>query len=97
MARLTVFNVETVRWLAQTGRIGRRGGTGTDTFGPDVGRDRTYAASKLVYREHRLSLEALANLGAMPPAGAYVLCGGTVNRRGSGSPATVYGLLPPAT
>lgn len=27
------FAVETVRWLAQTGRIGRRGGTGTDTFG----------------------------------------------------------------
>ena len=89
------FAVETVRWLIGTGRIGHRGGTGTDTFGPDAGADRSYAVSKLVYRRHRLSLEVLANLAALPPAGAHILCGGQINRAGSGSPAVIYGLLPP--
>jgi kynurenine formamidase len=87
------FALETVRWLIDTGRIGHTGGTGTDTFGPDPGRDRTFAVSRQVYRRHRISLEALANLSALPPTGAHILCGGTINRRGSGSSATIYGLL----
>lgn len=89
------FALETVRWLVDTGRIGHTGGTGTDTFGPDPGTDTSYAVSRLVHQRHRISLEILANLGALPPAGAHVLCGGAVNRRGSGSTALVYGVLPP--
>ncbi len=89
------FALETVQWLADTGRIGYRGGTGTDTFGPDVGTDTSYAVSLLVYRRHRISLEALANLAALPPTGAHVLCGGSINRAGSGSTAIIYGVLPP--
>ena len=89
------FAPETVRWLADTGRIGRTGGTGTDTFGPDRGVDTSYAVSRLVHRHHRISLEVLANLAALPPAGAHVMCGGAVNRRGSGSTALVLGVLPP--
>lgn len=88
------FALETVEWLAETGRIGHRGGTGTDTFGPDPGHDTTYAVSKVVYRRHRVSLEVLANLAALPPAGAHLLCGGTVNRAGSGSPGIIWALLP---
>jgi kynurenine formamidase len=89
------FALEAVRWLAGTGRIGHRGGTGTDTFGPDPGADTSYAVSRLVHRHHRISLEILANLAALPPAGAHILCGGSINRAGSGSTATVYGVLPP--
>nr|WP_296065930.1 cyclase family protein [uncultured Actinoplanes sp.] len=89
------FGVDTVRWLIGTGRLGDRGGTGTDTFGPDPGRDRTYAVSHLVYQRHRISLEILANLAELPPAGAHILCGGQINRAGSGSPALIYGVLPP--
>ena len=89
------FALETVRWLVDTGRIGRRGGTGTDAFGPDVGTDTTYAVSRLVYRRHRISLEILANLAALPPTGAHILCGGQINRAGSGSTALIYALLPP--
>ncbi|MGK5681832.1 cyclase family protein [Actinoplanes sp. URMC 104] len=88
------FAVETARWLIGTGRLGRRGGTGTDTFGPDVGADATYTVSHLVYREHRISLEVLANLEALPATGAHILCGGQINRAGSGSTALIYGLLP---
>ncbi len=89
------FAPETVRWLIDTGRIGHHGGTGTDTFGPDLGSDRSYEVSRLVHQRHRISLEILANLAALPPAGAHVLCGGAINRAGSGSTATVYGVIPP--
>jgi kynurenine formamidase len=90
------FALDTVRWLVDSGRLGYRGGTGTDTFGPDPGRDDTYAVSLLVYQRHRISLEILANLAALPPAGAHVLCGGQINKAGSGSTALIYGILPPA-
>jgi kynurenine formamidase len=89
------FARATVEWLISTGRLGYRGGTGTDTFGPDPGRDTAYAVSRLVYQRHRISLEVLANLAALPPTGAHVLCGGQINRAGSGSPALIYGVLPP--
>jgi len=67
---------------------------GTDTFGPDRGVDADLAVSRVLYREHRISLENLAHLERLPPAGAWVLAGGPLNRRGSGSTATVFGLLP---
>jgi kynurenine formamidase len=89
------FTVEAVRWLLRTGRLGRRGALGTDTFGPDRGVDGGYPVSLALYREHRISLECLANLRALPATGAWILAGGTINRHGSGSPATIYALLPP--
>jgi kynurenine formamidase len=89
------FALDTVHWLVDSGRLGHRGGTGTDTFGPDPGADATYAVSLLVHRRHRISLEVLANLAALPATGAYVLCGGHINKAGSGSTALIYGVLPP--
>ena len=89
------FSLEAVQWLVGTGRLGHRGGTGTDTFGPDPGTDTSYAVSRLVYQRHRISLEILANLAALPTTGGYVLCGGQINRAGSGSTALIYGVRPP--
>ncbi|MFG1797065.1 cyclase family protein [Nocardia sp. NPDC049149] len=88
------FAVETVEWLLHTGRLGHRGALGIDTFGPDLGIDDTYAVSKLLYREHRISLECLANLTALPATGAWILVGAALYRAGSGSPATIFGILP---
>jgi hypothetical protein len=51
--------------------------------------------SRLVHRRHRISVEILANLAALPPVGAHLLCGGRINRAGSGSTALIYGVLPP--
>jgi kynurenine formamidase len=90
------FDPATVRWLIDTGRIGYQGGTGIDTFGPDLGTDETYASSLLVYQRHRISLEILANLAALPATGAHILCGGHVNKAGAGSTALIYGVIPPA-
>ncbi|MGX6607392.1 cyclase family protein [Micromonosporaceae bacterium Da 78-11] len=89
------FALDTVRWLVDSGRLGHRGGTGTDTFGPDVGTGKTYAVSLLVYQRHRVSLEILANLADLPATGAHVLCGGQINKAGSGSTALIYGIVPP--
>jgi kynurenine formamidase len=89
------FSIPAVRWLIDTGRIGRRGGTGIDTFSPDVGIEETFTVSKLVYQRHRISLEILANLRALPATGAWVLAGGPINRHGAGSTATIFGLIPP--
>lgn len=89
------FAVPTVQWLIDTGRLGYRGATGTDTFSPDVGTDETYAVSKLVYQRHRISLEILGNLADLPTTGAWILAGGHVNRNGAGSTALIFGVIPP--
>lgn len=88
------FAPETVQWLIDMGRLGVRGALGTDTFGPDLGNDETYPSSVKLYDQHRISLENLNNLESIPAAGAYVLVGGPINRAGSGSPATIFGLVP---
>ncbi|GAA2893257.1 cyclase [Actinoplanes cyaneus] len=90
------FAPETVRWLVESGRLGERGGTGTDAFSPDVSTDAGFTVSKLVYQRRRISLEVLANLKDLPATGAWVLCGGQINRAGSGSTALIYGVLPEA-
>jgi kynurenine formamidase len=88
------FTPEAVQWLIDNGRLAERGALGTDTFGPDRGVDDTFAASTLLYDRHRISLENLNNLAALPPTGAWVLVGGVINKAGSGSTATIYGVLP---
>ncbi|MET7768175.1 cyclase family protein [Nocardia sp. NPDC005366] len=88
------FAVDTVEWLLRTGRLGRRGALGIDTFGPDVGTDGGYTVSRLLYRDHRISLECLAGLAELPHTGAWILVGGPRYRAGSGGPATIFGLLP---
>lgn len=91
------FSLESVRWLIRTQRLDRRGALGTDTFGPDPGTDINYRASSLLLRRHRIDLENLTRLGHLPPVGAYILVGGPINDRGSGSTATIWGLVPPSS
>lgn len=91
------FAPEAVRWLVESGRLGERGGTGTDAFSPDVSTDAGFTVSKLVYQRRRISLEVLANLADLPATGAWILCGGQINRAGSGSTALIYGVLPPTS
>jgi kynurenine formamidase len=88
------FSADAAQWLIDTGRLATRGALGSDTFGPDLGNDSTYAVSIKLYDLHRISLENLRNLGELPPTGAHVLVGGPINRAGSGSPATIFGLIP---
>ena len=75
------------------GILAHRGALGIDTFGPDIGADKTFAVSKLLYREHRLSLEVLANLADLPARDFTVVVGGFITENGSGSPASIYTLI----
>ncbi|KQU47781.1 cyclase [Rhodococcus sp. Leaf278] len=88
------FSAEAAQWLIDTGKLADRGALGTDTFGPDLGNDETYPVSVKLYDRRRISLENLTNLESIPATGAYVLVGGPINRAGSGSPATIFGLVP---
>jgi kynurenine formamidase len=87
------FSVAAVQWLLDRGILGYRGALGTDAFSPDVGVEGTYAVSKLLYRDHRLSLEVLANLAGLPARDFTVVVGGFIAEQGSGSPATVYAFV----
>ena len=84
------FGAEVAHWLVDTGRLATRGSLGTDTFGADLGIDETFEASTTLFHEHRISLENLNNLQALPFTGGFVLVGGPINKNGSGSTATIW-------
>ncbi len=88
------FGLAAAQWLVATGRLGRNGSLGSDTFGADVGTDDTFAVSSLLFHHHRISMENMANLELLPTTGAWVLVGGARNKNGSGSQATIFGLIP---
>jgi len=88
------FSADAASWLIETGRLGYNGGLGTDTFGPDLGIDSTYAVSTMLYHHRRITLENLTNLAQLPTTGARTLVGGPINKNGSGSTALIYGVIP---
>jgi kynurenine formamidase len=85
------FGAGATRWLIEQRSIGV---LGIDTMGIDPGADAAFAANRLLLREHRLHLENLCGLSRMPPAGGWIIIGGLRIQGGSGSPATVFGLIP---
>jgi kynurenine formamidase len=88
------FSRNAVRWLIRTGVLGKTGATGTDTFGPDPSSDAAFLPTWLTLRKHRVTIENLTNLDALPPVGAWVVLGSPRNVNGSGAPGTVFGLVP---
>jgi kynurenine formamidase len=85
------FGAEAARWLIEQRGISA---LGTDTMGVDPGADATYATNRVLLHGHRMHLENLCGLDQMPPAGGWIIVGGIRIARGSGSPATVFGLIP---
>jgi kynurenine formamidase len=85
------FGGDAARWL-----VGQRGigALGTDTMGVDPGADTAFAANQALLRDHRMHLENLRGLAELPPAGSWIIVGGIRTQAGSGSPATVFGLVP---
>jgi kynurenine formamidase len=85
------FGAEAARWLVEHRSVAA---LGIDTMGIDPGADDTYGANRVLLSDHRLHLENLCGLSEMPPAGGWIIVGGIRVRAGSGSPATVFGLIP---
>jgi len=71
-------------------------GLGTDTHGVDPGNDEEFGASFAMYDADGMILECLAGLDQLPRAGATLVVGGWPIEGGSGSPARVFGFIPPA-
>jgi kynurenine formamidase len=84
------FSVDAARWLLDHRDVRA---LGTDTFGPDLGTDPNFEVTTLVLHERRFTLENLAGLEQMPPNGAWIVVGGPRNKRGSGAPSTIFGLI----
>jgi len=70
------------------------GGLGIDTLGVDPGIDEEFKTNTLLLRGHRIHLESMGGLEQMPANGGWIVVGGVRNEGGSGSPATVFGLVP---
>lgn len=85
------FSLDATRWLIEERAIG---GLGIDTLGVDPGRDEEFRVNSLLLHDRRIHVENLTGLEHMPPNGAWIVVGGIRNRRGSGGPATVFGLVP---
>ena len=85
------FSADAARWLVEQREAGA---LGTDTLGIDPGRDTGYGANRALLSGHRMHLENLCGLAQMPPAGGWIVVGGLRIQHGSGSPATVLGLIP---
>jgi len=56
--------------------------------------DAIYGETWLTLRKHRMTIENMAHLGALPATGAWVVLASPRNRNGSGAPGTVFGLVP---
>jgi kynurenine formamidase len=69
-------------------------GLGIDSMGVDPGRDEGYGVNRLLLSGRRVHVENLTGLERMPASGGWIVIGGMRNSRGSGGPATVFGLVP---
>lgn len=85
------ISVEATEWLIENRALG---GLGIDTLGVDPGIDEEFKTNTLLLRGHRIHLENMAGLEQMPANGGWIVVGGVRNEGGSGSPATVFGLVP---
>ncbi|HET6657208.1 MAG TPA: cyclase family protein [Gaiellaceae bacterium] len=85
------IGIKATRWLIQNRNLG---GLGIDTLGVDPGIDEEYRTNTALLRGHRIHIENMAGLQKMPPKGGWIIVGGVRNEGGSGSPATVFGLVP---
>jgi kynurenine formamidase len=88
------FSRNAVKWLIETGVLGKRGALGTDTFGPDPSSDAAFMPTFLTLDRHRVTIENLVHLGSLPPTGAWIALGSPRNVSGSGAPGTVFGFIP---
>lgn len=85
------FGAEAAQWLVDQRSVRA---LGTDTMGVDPGNDPGFGANRELLHGHRMHLENLRGLAELPPAGGWIIVGGIRTQAGSGSPATVFGLVP---
>ena len=85
------FDGDTTKYLLNQRDIA---GVGIDTHGVDPGQDTAYRTNTQVLSQPRIVLENLTNLDSLPATGASIVIAPLKLKDGSGSPATVTGLIP---
>ncbi|WMS41251.1 cyclase family protein [Acuticoccus sp. MNP-M23] len=83
------FHVEAADMLKDTGCIG----IAVDTLSLDYGKSPDFATHYSWLPSGRWGLECVANLGALPAAGATMIVGAPKNRGGTGGPSRVFALV----
>ncbi len=84
------FHVETAKMLIEDGNAI---GIASDTLSLDFGASPDFATHYAWLPSGRSGLECIANLSALPPAGATLIVGAPKVRGGTGGPARVMALL----
>lgn len=69
-------------------------GVGIDTLSADIGPSEDFPEHRRLLPTGKINLENLADLGALPESGAYILVAPLKISRGSGSPARVFAFVP---
>ena len=67
---------------------------GIDTPSIDFGQSTTFESHRILYSENVPGFENVANLGAMPPTGGFVVALPTKIRGGSGAPLRIVAYVP---
>src|SRR5262245_39145385 len=83
------FSVPTVEFLLHERRIS---GIGVDTISFDPGYDKEFKSHKALFKGGKWGVENIANLDAVPPAGAHAFVGATKVEGASGGPARLLAL-----
>jgi kynurenine formamidase len=68
-------------------------GAGVDTLSLDAASAPKFVAHLVLLGAGKYGVELLANLGAVPPAGATIIIGGPKHEGASGGPARVYAVV----
>lgn len=80
------FATETVEFLIRERDVV---GIGTDTFSPDIGPSTDFPVHKAWHAAGKWNVECVANLGAVPAAGATVIVGASKVGGASGGPVRI--------
>lgn len=86
------YSVESAKLLIERGAVG----LGIDTLSIDYGASKNFEVHRLDLPAGLYNLENLANLDRLPDAGAFLIAAPIKLEGGSGGPARVFAILPPA-
>ena len=84
------FSIEAAKLLVDERNIA---GIGVDTLSVDYGMSMDFMVHHIVHGKGKFHLENVANLGAIPPTGAFVIVAPIKVENGTGGPARIFALV----
>jgi kynurenine formamidase len=87
------FSVESVKFLLKERDIT---GIAIDTPSIDYGKSTEFLVHRELFKENKLAIENIANLDKLPTTGAILYPIPMLIEKGTGAPARIFAILPPA-